>query len=120
LVETGVSAVGGSTGEPAGEVAPDRSGRLPGHCHVCIEGADSESLLFLLEQAGVMASAASSCASGAMAGSHVLAAMGVAPALAAGSLRLTLGPDTTAADVDVAVEAVAGAVERLRRFPRAS
>ena len=56
--------------------------RIAGNCHVCIDGIESEALLFLLEKRGVFASAASSCASGAMEPSHVLAAMGVPPELA--------------------------------------
>lgn len=99
-------------------VAPDgdRSGLLPNICHVCIDGVDSESLLFLLESEGVLASAASSCSSGAQETSHVLAAMGVAPSLAAGSLRLSLGRESTRADVDVALRAVPRAVARMREF----
>jgi cysteine desulfurase len=62
----------------------------------------------------VAASAASSCASGALDPSHVLAAIGIPRDLARGSLRLTLGHDTTVDDVDSAVDAVARAVERLR------
>ena len=61
----------------------DRSAVLPGICHLCIDGVDSESLLFLLEAEGVAASAASSCASGAQQSSHVLEAMGVDPLVAA-------------------------------------
>jgi cysteine desulfurase len=89
---------------------------LPSVLHVCIEGVDSETLLFLLESEGVAASAASSCSSGAQEASHVLAAMGVAPALAGGSLRLSLGWDSTDADVDVALRAVPAAVQRVREF----
>lgn len=108
LVETGVAAGGGS---------PDRSHKVAGACHVCIEGVESESLLFLLEEAGVYASAASSCASGAMEPSPVLAAMGVSREAARGALRLSLGAATTDADVALALAAVPAAVERLRRFP---
>lgn len=93
---------------------PDRSGRVAGLAHVCLEGVDSEALLLLLERDGVLASAASSCSSGAMEPSHVLAAMGVPPARAEGSLRLSLGWSSTVADVDLALEAVPPAVERLR------
>lgn len=103
LVETGV--VGG-----------DRSGKVAGSCHVCIDGVESEALLFLLEDRGVCASAASSCSSGALEPSHVLAAIGLPPSLAGGSLRLSLGPASTDADVDRALEAVPAAVERLRLF----
>jgi cysteine desulfurase len=91
-------------------------GLLPGILHVCIEGVDSESLLFLLESDGVLASAASSCASGAQESSHVLAAMGVPESVAGGSLRLSLGWDSTEDDVDVALRAVPAAVQRVREF----
>jgi cysteine desulfurase len=88
--------------------------KVPGSAHVCIRGIESEALLYLLDEAGVCASAASACASGAMEPSHVLAAMGVDPALAAGALRLSLGTTTTEAEVDRAVRVVTDAVERLR------
>ena len=104
------SAVGYS-GEPA-----DRSNKVAGSCHLCFADVESEALLFLLERAGVYASAASSCASGAQDPSHVLAAMGVPRELAQGSLRLSLGWPSTDADVDIALEAVPAAVAQLRRF----
>jgi cysteine desulfurase len=94
---------------------PDRSHKVAGSCHVCIEGVESEALLFLLDQAGVAASAASSCSSGALDPSHVLAAVGVPRELARGSLRLSLGATTTEAEVDHAVDAIVDAVTRLRR-----
>ena len=53
--------------------------KVAGGAHVCVEDVESESLLFLLDEAGLCASAASACASGAMEPSHVLAAMGVEP-----------------------------------------
>jgi cysteine desulfurase len=93
----------------------DRRGRVAGSCHVLVEGVESEALLVLLDRAGVCASAGSSCASGAMEPSPVLAAMGVPPALAAGALRLSLGWSSTDADVDAALDAVPTAVGRLRR-----
>jgi len=82
-----------------------------------VPGISSEALLFLLEMHGVSATAASSCASGALEPSHVLAAMGVPRDLAAGSLRLSLGHDSTDADVDLALEVVPDAVRRLRDHP---
>ena len=94
----------------------DRSGLVPGICHLCIEGVDAETLLFLLESEGVVASAASSCSSGAQQASHVLAAMGVSESLPRGSLRLSLGWDSTDADVDTALRAVPAAVRRVREF----
>jgi cysteine desulfurase len=92
-----------------------RQHKVPGSAHVCIEGIESEALLYLLERGGVYASAASACASGAMEPSHVLAAMGVPKELALGALRLTLGPASTAADVDLALEVIPAAVAQLRR-----
>ena len=92
----------------------DRSAKTANICHLCFEGVESEALLFLLEKHDIMASAASSCSSGAMEPSHVLAAMGFDRGLAFGSLRLSLGYGSTDADVDAALEAVPGAVERLR------
>src|SRR4030095_2180320 len=77
-----------------GEGAP----RLPGTLHLCIPHVESEALLFLLDEDGVCASAASACASGAHQASHVLAAMGIGPELGAGALRLSLGG--SAADDD--------------------
>jgi len=96
------------------ETVPRASG-VPGIAHVCIGGVESEALLYLLDEGDVCASAASACASGAMERSHVLAAMGVDRHRAAGALRLSLGHTTTDADVDRALEVIAGAVTRLRR-----
>ena len=93
----------------------DRSHLAAGFANVCFEGVQSEALLFLLDEAGVRASAASSCSSGAQDPSHVLAAMGVPRELALGSLRLSLGRTTADSDIDRAVEAIVVAVERLDR-----
>lgn len=89
--------------------------KVAGAAHICVDGVESEALLFLLDEAGVCASAASACAAGAMEPSHVLAAMGVDRSLSRGALRLTLGHTTTDADIDRAVDVVSGAVTRLRR-----
>jgi cysteine desulfurase len=70
-------------------------------------------LLFLLDQAGVCASAAASCSSGAAAQSHVLEAMGVAPEFARGSVRFSMGGETTANDVDALIGIVSSVVYRL-------
>ena len=86
---------------------------LPGTVHVTFDDVVSDELLFLLDQAGVCASAASSCSSGAAVPSHVLDAMGVDPARARGSLRLTMGHETSDEDVDAVIEAVTRAHARL-------
>ena len=94
--------------------------KVAGSAHVCIEGIESEALLYLLDEAEICASAASACASGAMEPSHVLAAMGVERSVAAGALRMSLGHTTTDADVDRAVDVIADAIARLRRTLSAS
>ncbi len=88
--------------------------RVPGHCHFRFPGVESEALLFLLDEAGVCASAGSACASGALEPSPVLLAMGVDKSEAGSALRLTLGRTTTADDVDAGARAVAAAVTKLR------
>ena len=94
----------------------DRSHIAAGIANVCIIGVQSEALLFLIDAAGVRASAASSCSSGAQDPSHVLAAMGVPRDVALGSLRLSLGHTTADSDVERAVEVIVESVERLDRF----
>jgi len=105
--------------ESAGTAAGSRSHLVAGIANVCLPTVDSEALLFLLEHDHrVLASAASSCASGAQEPSHVLAALGIDRALAAGSLRLSLGWSTTQADVDAARIGVPEAVGRLHAHAR--
>jgi cysteine desulfurase len=87
--------------------------KLINNCHVTFPGVESESLLLLLDREGVCAAAGSSCASGAMDPSHVLAAMGMPRDRARSSLRLTLGWTSTEADVDEALAVICAAVERL-------
>ncbi|MDQ3304956.1 MAG: aminotransferase class V-fold PLP-dependent enzyme [Actinomycetota bacterium] len=102
------------TAVPGVTESGNRATKVAGTCSLLIEGIESEALLVLLDQAGICATAASSCASGALDPSHVLAAMGVPRALAYGSLRLSLGWTSTEADVDRALEVVPGAVAQLR------
>lgn len=117
LVETVRAQCTGSNAGAAGGPS-DPLDVLPGFLHVCIPGVDSESILFLAETEGVYAAAASSCASGAQESSHVLAAIGVGSGLAAGALRLSLGWDSTDADVDLALSVLPDAIERIRSFGR--
>ncbi|MCY4457796.1 MAG: cysteine desulfurase family protein [Acidimicrobiaceae bacterium] len=88
-------------------------GVAAGIAHICLAGVEAEALLFLLDVVGVRASAASSCSSGAQDPSHVLAAMGVPRELAQGSLRLSLGHNTTSTDIETAIDLIADAVVRL-------
>jgi cysteine desulfurase len=101
-------------GIPGAVESGTRDTKVAGICSLLIEDIESESLLFLLDRAGICATAASSCASGALEPSHVLAAMGVPRELATGSLRLSLGWTSTDADVDLALDVIPAAVRRLR------
>jgi cysteine desulfurase len=88
--------------------------RVPGTVHVTFEDLASDELLFLLDQEGVCASAAASCSSGAASPSHVLAAMGVSRERARGSLRLSMGAETTDEEVDAVIAILSGVVYKLR------
>jgi cysteine desulfurase len=88
---------------------------LPGHLHLCLPAVDREELLVALSSEGICVSGGSSCASGALEPSHVLAAMGIDAGLAAGAVRFSLGPDTTDEDVDRAIAVVPRVADRLRR-----
>jgi cysteine desulfurase len=90
-------------------------GMLPGHLHLCVPGVEREELLVALGAEGVCVSGGSSCASGALQPSHVLAAMGVAPELAAGAVRFSLGYGTTDDDIDRALAVVPAVVGALRQ-----
>jgi len=92
-----------------------REHKVAGNAHLLVDGVEAEALLFLLDRQGVCASAGSSCSSGAMDPSHVLAAMGISRDRAAGAVRLSLGPASTAADVDRALEIIPAAIAQLRR-----
>ena len=115
LAHTITSAISGvhETGVVSDGNGVDRSNKVAGNCHLCFDDIESEALLFLLERAGILASAASSCSSGAQDPSHVLAAMGIDRMVAQGSLRLSLGHSSTDADIEAALAVIPPAVERL-------
>ncbi len=92
----------------------DPARRLPGNAHVTFAGCEGDSLLYLLDAAGVEVSTGSACQAGVPRPSHVLLAMGVGEDDARGALRFSFGPTSTADDVDSALAALPGAVERAR------
>ncbi|MEK7388295.1 MAG: aminotransferase class V-fold PLP-dependent enzyme [Elusimicrobiota bacterium] len=91
---------------------PER--RLPNTAHFSFDGLDGHNLVVALDLEGLCVSSGPACSSGASSPSHVLTAMGVAPALASGSLRVSVGWGNTDADVDRLLGVLAGAVEKLR------
>ena len=92
----------------------DRVRRLPGNVNFCFEGIEGESLLLLLDQAGICASSGSACTSGSLDPSHVLLAIGRPHEVAHGSLRLTLSEENTEEEVDYLIAAVTDVVAYLR------
>ncbi|MEY2399271.1 MAG: cysteine desulfurase [Actinomycetota bacterium] len=103
-------AVVGAT--PGVTVTAAEATRTAGTLHLQVAGVESESLVIVLDDLGVCASAGSACASGALETSHVLAAMGVGAG--SGALRLSLGWTTSQADVAAAAVAIPKAIEVLR------
>jgi cysteine desulfurase len=92
----------------------DREQRLPGNANLgfaCVEG---ESILLLLDQAGICASSGSACTSGSLEPSHVLTAIGLDRESANGSVRFSLGHETTADDIDYLLATLPTLIERLR------
>ncbi|EAP97604.1 hypothetical protein JNB_19078 [Janibacter sp. HTCC2649] len=95
--------------------AGEATDRLPGNAHLLVPGCEGDSLLYLLDAAGVECSTGSACQAGVPQPSHVLLAMGYPEAEARGALRLSLGHTSTDADVDAFIAALPGVVERARR-----
>lgn len=90
------------------------SKRLPNNVNFSFEFIEGESLLIMLDMAGICASSGSACTSGSLDPSHVLMAIGLPHEIAHGSLRLTLSDETTKEDIDFTVEKVKEIVAKLR------
>lgn len=88
--------------------------RLPNNASFCFSGTQGEALVVSLDLEGFSVSSGSACTSGDTEPSHVLLALGLARELAQGSLRVTVGRDTTAGDVDAFLAALPPIVARLR------
>ena len=92
----------------------DRDRRLPNNANFSFQFIEGESLLIMLDMAGICGSSGSACTSGSLDPSHVLLAIGLPHEIAHGSLRLTLGEDNTMEEMDYVVDKIKGIVERLR------
>ena len=91
-----------------------RTKRLPNNANFSFQFIEGESLLIMLDMEGICGSSGSACTSGSLDPSHVLMAIGLPHEIAHGSLRLTLGADTTKEDIDFTVEKTKAIFERLR------
>ncbi|MFN8527043.1 MAG: cysteine desulfurase family protein [Anaerolineae bacterium] len=92
--------------------------RLPSHASFIFDGIDSNTLLMHLDLKGVCASSASACKTGNPEPSGVLLVLGYSRAQALGSLRLTVGKDTTEDDVEFAISVIADSVEKIHQMGR--
>ena len=99
---------------PGVELTGHPTERLPNSASVVIDGIEGGDLVAALDLEGIEVSTGSACTTGSVEPSHVLLAMGIVPQLAHGSLRLTLGPETTDTAVDRTLELVAACISRLR------
>lgn len=100
---------------PSAVLRGDPVHRVDNNAHFTFPGCEGDSLLFLLDVAGISVSTGSACQAGIPEASHVLLAMGLSDTEARGALRITVGHNTTDADVDAFLAALPGAVERARR-----
>ncbi len=91
-----------------------RTKRLPNNANFSFQFVEGESLLIMLDMEGICASSGSACTSGSLDPSHVLLAIGLPHEIAHGSLRLTLGEETTREEIDFVVEQIKKIVQRLR------
>ena len=92
----------------------DPTKRLPNNVNFSFQFVEGESLLIMLDMKGICASSGSACTSGSLDPSHVLLAIGLPHEIAHGSLRMTLGADTTLEDVDYVVDCLKEIVQKLR------
>lgn len=92
----------------------DPKNSLPGTLNISFEYIEGESLILRLDMEGICVSTGSACTSGSMEPSHVLAALGLPPQLAQGTVRFSLGKDNTEAEIDEVIEKVPKVVEQMR------
>lgn len=90
--------------------------RLPGILNICVRYIEGESMLINLDLEGICASSGSACTSGSLESSHVLLAIGISPDIVHGSLRFSLGRDTTKEDIERVIDVLPPIVEKLREI----
>ncbi len=101
---------------PGSQLTGHPTQRLANHASFVFAGCEADALLMHLDMAGVQAASGSACTTGMPEPSHVLTVMGVPHDLALGALRLTLGRQTTAADIDIVLEILPGVVNKVRQL----
>ena len=90
---------------PGVRINGDLENRLDGHLHISIDDANTQTLLMKLDMAGIAASAGSACASGSLARSHVIEAMGIARENQA-DIRFSIGANNTVEEIDKSIQVI--------------
>ena len=93
-----------------------RKKRLPNNVNISFSFVDGETVVILLDMEGICASAGSACTAGQSVASHVIAALGLPADLARGTLRFTLGKQTTKSEIDQTVEALKKILSKNRKL----
>jgi cysteine desulfurase len=101
---------------PGSELTGHPTQRLANHASFVFEGCEADAILMHLDMAGVQAASGSACTTGMPEPSHVLMAMGVPHNLALSALRLTVGRQTTSADIETVLALLPGVIERVRQI----
>jgi cysteine desulfurase len=101
---------------PKSRLNGDRFRRSPANANISFENAEGESILLNLDLLGIAASSGSACTSGSLLPSHVLLSIGLPPEIAHGSIRFTLGRQTTVADIDYLIEVLPKIVSKVRKM----
>ena len=101
---------------PASSVNGDRQNRLPNTLSIGFDAVEGESILLLMDQAGICASSGSACTSGSLDPSHVLMAMKVPFESAHGTIRFSLSTYNTMEEMDYVIETLPGIIQRLREI----
>jgi cysteine desulfurase len=103
---------------PGASVNGDQACRVPNTSNISFDGIEAESLLIAMDLEGVAISTGSACSSGSLEPSHVLRAMGLPHARTRNSLRFSLGPSTTAEEIDFVASRLPALVTKLRGLTR--
>lgn len=114
-LETGLAAL-----VPDIDVNGDPGKRLPNTANISFSGVEAESLLIALDLEGISVSTGAACSSGTLEPSHVLQAMGLPRDRTRNSIRFSLGPETTAGDIDRVLAVLPPIVDKLRRLTGAA
>jgi cysteine desulfurase len=101
---------------PGSQLTGHPQKRLPDIASFVFEGVEGEAILLALSDKGIAASSGSACTSGLLQPSHVLTAMGIPPELSHGSIRFSLGKETTSQDIDYVLEVLPEIISRLRKM----